>query len=355
MDTLAQLLTKSFAGNTPQTYLTAVLLIGLGFILSRGLRWLLGGIFNSVGQLTKNTVDDLLLSQAIRPVTGIFFLLFWYAAGLLLKMPVTLRLIYHNVLFVVGAVFVGAFALGTLDIFFRKVLEPKIHHSGFDTQIAVFIRKFLKMAAIVLVAAITLEHIGLDVLSLITGLGIGGLAVALAAQQTLGNVLGSIQILSDRPFSVGDWIRINGYWGEVTEIGLRSTKLRTRGKILVIIPNNKIAEAPIENVSVGRNLAVNLELGLVYQTTAARLQEAVDILTTILDEQEGVLSEKLIHFLAFDASSLTIKCTYFVTSIGTFWDVQHQVNLRIKERFDQAGLDFAFPTQTLHVASMAGS
>ena len=351
MNGLEQILAQRLLGNSFRAYITAVLIVALGFLLSRAFRWLIKKSFGRIGKLTKNEVDDLLLNQAVGPLSGIVFLLFCYAGGLLLAMPERVRDSYNNTLFVIGAILVGNFAIRAVDILFRRALQPWAVRSGFDDQIAGFLRKFLKIIVGLLLVATTLDHVGFDVVSLVTGLGIGGLAVAFAAQQTLGNVLGSIQILSDRPFSVGDWIRAEGHWGEVVEIGLRSTKIMTRGRIMVVIPNAKLAEACIENVSVGKNLAVNLELGLIYGTSAKQMQHAVEILKHILESQEGVLNEMLVHFLAFDASSLTIKCTYFVTNIRKFWDVQHLVNLQIKAEFDEANLDFAFPTQTLHIAS----
>ena len=355
MNGLAQFIGQSVMGNSIRGYLMAGLFVVLGFLLSRALRWILQKSFRRITQITKSEMDDLLLEQAVVPLSGILFLLFCYAGGLLLHMPDRIRNTVNNTLFVIGALLVGAFAVKAVDIIFRKGLQPWATRSGFDDQIAAFIRKFLKLLVGFLLLATTLDHVGFDVVSLITGLGIGGLAVAFAAQQTLGNVLGSIQILSDRPFSVGDWIRTEGFWGEVTEIGLRSTKILTRGQIMVVIPNSKLAEASIENVSVGKNLAVNLELGLEYGTSGGEVQIAVEILKNILEEQEGVLKKKLVHFLAYDASSLTIKCTYFVSNIRKFWDIQHEVNVKIKDAFDGQGLAFAFPTQTVHVASLPGT
>ena len=343
---------QSFYGNPLRTYISATLIVVLGYFLSRGLRSVAKTAFSRLARVTSLELDEFLVDQAIRPIGGLATLLFWYAGGLLIHLPHSFRTVYHNVLFVVGAVFVASFALTTVDMFYQRTLARWMLRSRLDPQVAVFVRKFLKISIALVLLATTLEHIGLDVLSLLTGLGIGGLAVALAAQQTLGNVLGSIQILSDRPFSVGDWVRAEGFWGEVVDIGLRSTKIRTRGKILVVIPNNKLADGPIENMSVGKNLAVNIDLGLVYETSATSVEEAVKIITEILENQDGVMTDKLIHFLGFDSSSLTISCTYFVTEIRSFWEIQHQVNLRIKSRFDDAGLVFAFPTQTVHVASL---
>lgn len=352
MNELNQFFNHAFYGNSLRAYITATLVVLVGVFLSRTLRSLSKNTFRRLAQVTSFELDDLLLDQAIRPIGGVSMLLFWYGGGLFLHIPPSARVLYHNVLFVVGAVFVTSFALTTVDILYQRTVARWMLRSTLDPQVAVFLRKFIKISITLLLVATTLEHIGLDVVSLLTGLGIGGLAVALAAQQTLGNVLGSIQILSDRPFSVGDWVRAEGFWGEVVDIGLRSTKIRTRGQILVIVPNNKLADGPIENMSVGKNLAVNLSLGLVYETSADAMERAVKVISEILDEQEGVLAKKLVHFLNFDSSSLAIECTYFITEIQGFWDIQHQVNLRIKSRFDTEGLVFAFPTQTVHVASL---
>ena len=193
MNGLEQILTQRLLGNSFRAYITAIAIVILGFLLSRAFRWLLRKSFGRIGKMTKNDVDDLLLAQAIGPLSGIVFLLFGYASGLVLSMPDHVRDTYNNTLFVIGAILVGSFAVSGVDIVFRKAIQPWAVRSGFDDQIAAFLRKFFKIIVALLLIATTMDHIGFDVVSLVTGLGIGGLAVAFAAQQTLGNVLGSIQ------------------------------------------------------------------------------------------------------------------------------------------------------------------
>jgi MscS family membrane protein len=351
MAELSKALERIHFGNSLRDYALALLIALLFWILSRITRAHVGKLVSRLTSLTASELDDRLAGAAIGPASGLVLLAGLHFATLGLQMSGGLRVGIQNSLLVAFATLVTILCVRGVDIFFRHVVQPWTlgTPSRLDDQLAVFGRKISKILVVLVIVAIVMDKVGLDVISLVTGLGVGGLAVALAAQETLGNVLGSLQIMTDQPFTVGDWIRVEGYFGQVTDIGLRSTKIETRGRIQVVIPNRVIAQAAIENVSLGGDLAVNLAIGLTYATSDEGVRQAVAIIREILDGQEGVRDGHLIHFLGFGDSSLTITCTYYVDEIDAYWDVQHGVNMAIKRRFDEASLDFAFPTRTVHL------
>jgi len=341
-----------YLGNTMRDYLVAILLILLGVFASRFSNAYLGVTLQRLTRLTHSTVDDQIAEGAVGPLSAGFFLAFCKLAQLSLKLSETVNTFASNALFAAAALLAGVITNRAMDVVFREIIQPWSYDLGGqkDDQLGIFARKFGKATLWILLIIVTMEHVGLDMISLVTGLGLGGLAVALAAQETVANLLGSFQILADRPFLVRDWVKVVGRFGYVTEIGLRSTKIMTRGRILVSVPNKLLAESEIENWSIGGDLKVDTQVGLVYQTSAEHLEQATAILHEILDAQPGLGEGHLVHFLHFDESSLTLQITYFVTDIPGYWDIQHQVNVEIKRRFDAAGLDFAFPTRTIHMA-----
>jgi MscS family membrane protein len=212
-----------------------------------------------------------------------------------------------------------------------------------------FARVSAKIVAALLLAVTVLQRAGFDVLSVVTGLGIGGLAVALAAQETLGNLLGSLQIMTDRPFSIGDYIKVDAHFGRVTDIGLRSTRLLQGNGIRTVIPNKKLAEATIENHSHPDGLVRDFMLSLAYESTPAQVQEAVDLVRAVLAAEARIHPEFSVLFVNFGDSALGVRVLYKVPDANVAGDVAHAVNLAIHAGFLQAGVKTAFPTRTVRV------
>jgi MscS family membrane protein len=225
---------------------------------------------------------------------------------------------------------------------------------GDDMQLAKLmlpvLGRSLKVFVILIGALTTAQFLGLPITSVIAGLGIGGVAVALAAQNTLANVFGSITILMDRPFHVGDRVQIEKYDGTVETIGLRSTRIRTLEGHLVTMPNKMVADAAINNVSLRPNIRQLMTISLTYDTTPEKMREALAILRDIFTKHP-LTHDAWIAWKDYAASSLDIFVVYWckTTDFKTFLKALEEINLQIKQRFDAAGLSFAFPTQTIHL------
>jgi len=184
--------------------------------------------------------------------------------------------------------------------------------------------------------------------AVLAGLGIGGLALAMAAKDTVSNIFGGFTIFTDRPFSLNDRVKVAGFDGTITEIGIRSTRLRTLAGTEVTIPNSTFSGSAVENVSAEPSRKVVVNLGLTYDTTPEGMEQAMAILRSVAEADEDLEENVLISFNAFGDFALNILFIYYITKGADILSVQTRLNLEILRRFNAAELEFAFPTQTLY-------
>ena len=222
-----------------------------------------------------------------------------------------------------------------------------------DDMMVPMVRKSLRVV-VVLLALVQIAQILSDkpITSIIAGLGVGGLAVALAAQETIKNFFGSLVIFADKPFELDERIRVGGHDGFVEEVGFRSTRIRTLDGHLVTIPNGELANLLVENVSKRPYIKRVLEVGITYDTPPEKVQQARSILEEILHEHEGYNEAfpPKVYFKTFNASSLDLMAIYWYHPADYWAYMRHadQVNMDVLARFNEAGIEFAFPSQTLY-------
>ncbi|HEY2376098.1 MAG TPA: mechanosensitive ion channel family protein [Gemmatimonadaceae bacterium] len=210
----------------------------------------------------------------------------------------------------------------------------------------------IAVAAIGLVAMLSL--LGYPVASLIAGLGIGGLAVALAAQKTVENLFGAFSLGVDRPFCEGDFVKVEDFVGTVEAIGLRSTRFRTLDRTVITLPNGRLADMRLESFSARDRLRLATVIGLVYETTAAQMREVLAGFERVLREHPKVWPDAVVvRFSELAASSLDVQVmAWFKTSDWSeFQGIRQGVLLQFMDVVEAAGTSFAFPTTTVHVAS----
>lgn len=215
-------------------------------------------------------------------------------------------------------------------------------------------RRLSKVAVILAGVVALLSEMGYSVASLVAGLGIGGLAVALAARSTLENLFGAFSIGADQPFREGDFIKVEDVLGTVEAVGLRSTRIRTLDRTLVSLPNGKLADMRVESYAARDRIRLACNLGLVYGTTAAQIRQVVAGVEGILRQHPKIWPDTIaVRFAALGASSLDIEVmAWFQTAdFNEFRVIREEVLLRFMEVVEQAGTSFAFPTQTVHVVA----
>jgi MscS family membrane protein len=228
-------------------------------------------------------------------------------------------------------------------------------HTKLDDQLIPVIRKALRAVIIIMVLLFIAQNIfHWDIGALIAGLGLGGLAFALAAQDALKNLFGSVTIFADRPFQIGDWVVISGYEGIVEEVGFRSTRVRTFYGHRITLPNANVANAEIDNVSSRAFIRRNLNVTVTYDTPPDKLARGIDILKEMLTAREASFPPDRpgkVYFSDFNDCSLNILVVYWHTP-PDYWQAMHfhhEFNMEVLRRFNDEGIEFAFPTQTLYV------
>ncbi|MBC8514825.1 mechanosensitive ion channel family protein [bacterium] len=256
-----------------------------------------------------------------------------------------------KLLFLLIAVSLTLLARHLLTFLFAAVLEPIAAKTEgeLDDQIISVLKSSTGFLVWIVAGVAIISGFGFDIMGLVAGLGIGGLAFALAAKDTLSQAFSGVIIFLDRPFGVGDSIKVAGEAGTVKQIGLRSTRLRGFDKTEIILPNAVITASTIINLSRREGFRQALSLGLLYDTSPDLIRKAKETLEQIIEGHPDTQDECWVNFLAFGDSSLDLEVIYWIelNSGKGLRDVRHEVNLSILEQFNALGLGFAFPTVTL--------
>lgn len=227
--------------------------------------------------------------------------------------------------------------------------------SRMDAMLVPLVRTSLQVTVWILVALQAATIVSDQPLtSILAGLGVGGLALALAAQDTVKNFFGSLVIFADKPFEVGDRITVDGFDGPVEQVGFRSTRIRTLEGNVVTIPNGELANRTIQNIGKRPNIRRIMNLTITYDTPPAKIEEAIAIVKDVLQDHEGMDPElpPRVYFNELNADSLNIFAIYWYhpPDWWAFQDFNQKALFEILTRFEAAGIDFAFPTQTLYLA-----
>ncbi|HAH50104.1 MAG TPA: mechanosensitive ion channel family protein [Balneola sp.] len=336
-------------------YIAVFIWLLFGLILRKIFEFILDNYIHRLAKKTKFTWDDDLIDGIDKPSGFIFMMFFWLATFTNLQLSVTVNHYLSLVLEI--AVSVGFIWLfyNLSDVFskYLGVLTSKTE-TKLDDQLVPLIRKTLRFFVLVMGAILILQNNGYNVASLIAGLGIGGLAVALAARDTLANFFGSVTIFVDKPFRIGDWIKVAGVEGTVEEVGFRSTRIRTFYNSLVSVPNSNISNNEVDNLGLREYRRLRTTLNLTYSTTPEQMEAFVEGIKAIVKSNSHFRQDFYeVHFNAFGAHSLDVMIYVFfkVPDWSTELQQKHNFFLEILKLAQEVGVEFAFPTQTLHVDS----
>ena len=211
-----------------------------------------------------------------------------------------------------------------------------------------------KLVLFTILFLLALDNTGIDVTALIAGLGVGGIAVALALQNILGDLLASLSIVFDKPFVPGDFIVVGDKCGTVQNIGLKTTRVQSLSGEQLIFANNDLLQSRIQNFKRMSERRVVFSVGLTYDTLRSVLQQVPALLRASVEEQDNVRFDRA-HFKAFGDFSLNFETVYYVLipDFAVYMDIQQAINLSLHDKLEQVGADFAFPTQTLYVEKVS--
>ena len=212
----------------------------------------------------------------------------------------------------------------------------------------------LKIGIWTTVFLLTLDNLGVNITALLAGLGVGGIAVALAAQNIISDLFASLSIVLDRPFVLGDFLNIDEHYGNVEKVGLKTTRIRSLSGEQLVFSNNDLLSSRIRNYGQMTERRIVFSIGVVYGTPFTELEKIPKLIEDIIVKQELARFDRS-HFQRYGAYSLDFETVYYVESSDykLYMDIQQSVNLEIYRRFAEAGIEFAYPTQTLFVNSPA--
>lgn len=342
----------SMFGQPMWKYLASLIFVFLAFYVSKLLDFLTRIWLKKLAVRTQTRFDDLLLELLNGPVKIVAFVIFLHIGLGVFQWPPLVETVLSRALIIIVACSLTYMASKLIDLLLglwrKRAASPE--DEVFHKQLFPIIRKSLKVFVIIIAFLVTAQNLGLNITGLIASLSIGGLALGLAAQDTLANLFGAVAVFVDKPFRVGDRILLDNVDGMVETIGFRSTRVRNQDGHLVTIPNKTIGNATITNIAMRSNIRTLLNIGITYDASREKIQEAVNILNQIFRGHPNT-QDVWISFNKFGDFSLNIAIIHWWnnTDHKAFLDGMQEINLTIKQRFDEAGIGFAFPTQTLHV------
>ncbi|MCF8235330.1 MAG: mechanosensitive ion channel family protein [Bacteroidales bacterium] len=341
---------RIFLNNTVEQWLYAMIFVVSTFILAKILDWIFKAIKKQKVKKGTYGLWYYLVDLIEKPlIFAIFIIGFWFMfqhLSLGAKFEMGLNAVYY----VLITLNVAWFLANLFNTFVEKYAKPRIDASGsqLGKQLMPLFKSIVNIVVWVLAIIFALEQAGYNVGALLAGVGIGGLAIAMAAKDSAANIFGGVAIFSDKSFKVGDFIKVKGYEGIVEEIGVRVTRIRTFAGTMIIIPNSVFTNTELENVSEEPTRRVLTNLGLTYDTPPEKITLAMDILKDVIKNNPHTEDKVLVSFNGFKDSSLNILFIYYIkTKEGAdILDTQTEVNNEVLKRFNAESLEFAYPTVT---------
>ncbi len=356
MDSLHPFLEKNFLAIPASDWLVAVGIVIAAWIGKRIFGVIYDRVLHTISARTKNDFDDLVITSLQKPAEMLVFIGGLYLALETLQLPTrpfdlqALSLVLVKVLVTIAITRAFFNLAGLVDHLLCGKVECS--SSAIDENLVSMIRKCLRGLIVFLAVLMVIQNLGYSITGLLASLGIGGIAVAMAARDSIANIFGSLMIIFDRPFKAGDWIVAGNLEGTVEEIGFRSTKIRTFAKTQITVPNNVIANMAVDNFSRMPKRRIKLNIGVTYATSPKQMRAAVDGIREMLRNHPAIDQEFfLVNFTDFGASSLDIMVYCFTTTTvwGEYLEAREDVSLKIMDILEGAGMEIAFPSRTVYL------
>jgi MscS family membrane protein len=362
-------LNQVILGNSIKSYLLFIGIILFGLILKRLISKILSKlIFTLFKSFAKQVRADKFVELLIGPLQFLILVIVFYVAINQLNYPLN-EVIFKRtinksdytvtIIEILDKIFIFLIIYSAFKILLRVIdfislvfeYKASLTESKSDDQLVPFLRELFKIITIIFGVFFVMGAVfNLNVATIIAGLGIGGLAIALAAQDTLQNLLGSFTIFADKPFVVGDFVHVAGYDAIVEKVGFRSTIVRTVDKTLVIIPNKKMIDGPLENLTLRNLRRVKFIVGVLYGTPEIVIRNITKQIKAYIDDHHETSMDTIVVFDSFGESSLNIQVLYYIEIVdyAIYMKIKEEINFKIMEIVINNGCDFAFPSKTLY-------
>ena len=348
----------TFLGNTVWQWLGLLVVLLVSFVIGRTAAYVLQKQAEKLERAERLLVLGMLLRSLAGPLKMLLLAGGLYVAATFMDLDAQteLRGFWLKVCKTLAVLSAGWLIYRLVDViehFLRRWTSKT--DTQLDDQLVPLIRKTMRVFVVIVAVLFIAQNVfRWDIGALVAGLGIGGLAFALAAKDALANLFGSVTIFADRPFQLGERVKVGGQDGAIEEVGFRSTRIRTLDGHLVTIPNSIIANQTIENVSRRPFIKRSMTVTVTYDTTPEKLQRGIEILKEMLEARKRSFhpdKAPRVHFSDFAATSLDIGVTYWFAPPDwePYLNFNHDFNMELLERFNAEGIEFAFPTRTVYV------
>ena len=353
-----EILATNLFGNTLKEYLFFVAIILIGLIFKKLLsKYLSNLLYKIIGEKGNNVGIDKFDELLTKPIGFFIMLCVFYFGFNYLKFPSFIDENFQNIF---SKLFTLIFIYAVFKIFLKVIdyiglilkQRAALTENKMDDQLIPFATEIGRIIVVIFALFFVLGNVfGINITALATGLGIGGIAIAMASKESLENLLGSFTIFFDRPFTVGDVVKVGNVTGMVEKVGFRSTRIKTFDKSVVTVPNKKMIDAELDNLGLRPVRRVKFHIGLTYDTSTEQIKKIVNDIQEMINSHEKTNEEGKVRFQEFGASSLDIMVLYYVNSPK--WedliDVKEDVNYKIMDIVKKHNSDFAFPSTSVYL------
>ncbi|MFO7814233.1 MAG: mechanosensitive ion channel family protein [Halanaerobiales bacterium] len=335
--------------NSFYSYLVSFIIIIAGVLIVKLIKYFL--FDNIYGALKKFSLSfgelfNKSLSKRIVPLT--YLIVIYIAINRLVLNSIIERTI--NIFFIIGLVvyitiLVQDVIIYTVEKYWEKKPSSQVQDTVFTVSVLI-----IKVVTWLIALLFVLDNLNIEIGGLITGLGVGGIAIAFAAQAILADIFSYFTIFLDRPFDIGDFIIIGDYKGTVEHIGIKTTRVRSLSGEQLVFSNNDLTNSRINNYKRMQRRRINFDFGVTYDTALEKVEMIPKIVEEIITEIEKASFDRA-HFASYGDYSLVYQVVYYVedSDYKVYMDLQERINLKLKDRFKEEGIEFAYPTQSVHV------
>ena len=359
MEEITEQFENILSANTLQDYLVALGIVVVGSLAVRIFNQIIDNRLKKLSERTDTNIDDYIVESLNRFGVPLLYLAAVYFGLRYLSLPPEV----DHVLEIAAAVVLTFFAIRFVATTILLMLKSYIRHKGGGDEQIKQLRGIMIIVNVIIWSIgilLLLSNYGVNVTAMVTGLGIGGIAIALAAQNILGDLFNYFVIFFDRPFEIGDFLIVDDKLGTVEYIGIKTTRLRSLSGEQLVFANSDLTTSRIHNYKRMERRRIVFKLGVIYQTSLEQVKQIPGVLRQAVEAEnqteERVLFDRA-HFASYGESSLNFEVVYIVLSgdYARYMDIQQAINFRIYETFEQMGVEFAYPTRTLHIAGQPKS
>jgi small-conductance mechanosensitive channel len=344
------LLHRVYIGNTLQIWLIAACIL---IVVLTVLKIILRVAIHKLSKLavaTDNQIDDLLVDMLKNTKFFILLVASAYLASCAMTLKPSIAVLWQKAVILLLIVQGGIWTSAGISFWLGRTIQKRMDQDTSSVTTITFLGFIARLLLWIIVLLLILDNLGINITGLVAGLGIGGIAVALALQNILGDLFASLSIVLDKPFVIGDFIVVDSLSGTIEHIGLKTTRIRSLSGEQLIFSNNDLLKSRVHNYKRMSERRIVFSFGVVYQTPLEKMKAIKEIVGDIIKKEKNARLDR-VHFKEYGDSSLNFEVVYFVNDpdYNIYMDVQETINLEIFRRFQEEDIEFAYPTRTIFI------